>query len=84
MRKDKPMDKLAEECADLLILVMGTAISAGLHLNDPFWHKMQKIMQRVANERPHPGIGVSIEPVASISGNYRNAFEACFLNIVSS
>lgn len=44
--KDKPVDKLAEECADLLILVIGTAISADFDLKEAFWHKMEKIMQR--------------------------------------
>ena len=44
--KGKPKDQLAEEVADLLILVMGTAISAEFDLNQAFWSKMDKIMQR--------------------------------------
>lgn len=44
--KGKPKEQLAEEVADLLILVMGTAISAEFDLNQAFWTKMNKIMQR--------------------------------------
>ena len=44
--KGKPKEQLAEEVADLLILVMGTAISAEFDLNQAFWSKMDKIMQR--------------------------------------
>jgi NTP pyrophosphatase (non-canonical NTP hydrolase) len=44
--KGKPKEQLAEEVADLLILVMGTAISAEFDLNQAFWAKMDKIMQR--------------------------------------
>ena len=44
--KGKPREQLAEEVADLLILVMGTAISAEFDLNAAFWAKMDKIMQR--------------------------------------
>lgn len=44
--KGKSREALAEECADLLILLMGTAISQGFDLNQAFWEKMQKIMQR--------------------------------------
>lgn len=44
--KGKPTEQLAEEVADLLILVMGTAISAEFDLNAAFWSKMNKIMQR--------------------------------------
>ena len=44
--KGKPVEDLAEECADLLILVMGTAIAQNFDLKQAFWHKMQKIMQR--------------------------------------
>ncbi len=46
--KGKDKAKLAEECADLLILLMGTAISADLDLNEAFWEKMQRIMERDA------------------------------------
>jgi len=44
--KGKPREALAEECADLLILLMGTAIAQDFDLNQAFWQKMQKIMQR--------------------------------------
>ena len=37
---------LAEELADLLILVMGTGIAAELDLNEAFWDKMDRLMQR--------------------------------------
>ena len=46
--KGKPREQLAEEVADLLILVMGTAISAEFDLNQAFWAKMDRIMQRDA------------------------------------
>ena len=44
--KGKSKDALAEECADLLILLMGNAISADFDLNRAFWLKMDRIMQR--------------------------------------
>lgn len=44
--KGKPKSDLAEECADLLILLLGTAISADLDLGDAFWSKMSKLLQR--------------------------------------
>lgn len=44
--KGKPKSELAEEVADLLILVMGTAIAADFDLNDAFWAKMGKLMKR--------------------------------------
>jgi len=44
--KGKSIDKLAEECADLYILLIGTAISAGFDLKQAFWDKMEKINQR--------------------------------------
>ncbi len=46
--KGKPVEALAEECADLLILLMGTAIAADFDLREHFWTKMEKIMQREA------------------------------------
>ena len=42
----KPRDELAEEVADLLILVMGTAIAADFDLNQASWDKMTKLMKR--------------------------------------
>lgn len=44
--KGKDTGKLAEECADLLILLIGTAISADFDLNDSFWVKMKKLDKR--------------------------------------
>ncbi len=44
--KGKSVDKLAEECADLLILVVGTAIAENFDLRQAFWEKMGKLMQR--------------------------------------
>lgn len=44
--KGKPKEQLAEEVADLFILLIGTAIAADFDLNDAFWKKMDKIMQR--------------------------------------
>ena len=44
--KGKTEEALAEECADLLILLIGTAISAYLDLSEAFWQKMEKIEQR--------------------------------------
>ncbi|WP_197722123.1 MazG nucleotide pyrophosphohydrolase domain-containing protein [Sulfuriflexus mobilis] len=46
--KGKSSEQLAEECADLFILLMGTAISAEFDLNAAFWQKIDKIMQREA------------------------------------
>jgi NTP pyrophosphatase (non-canonical NTP hydrolase) len=46
--KGKPLDELAEEVADLYILILGTAISADFDLKDAFWKKMDKLMQRDA------------------------------------
>jgi len=44
--KGKPKEQLAEEVADLFILLIGTAIAADFDLNEAFWKKMDKIMQR--------------------------------------
>ena len=44
--KGRPVEELAEECADLMILLMGTAIAADFDLQQHFWQKMHKIMQR--------------------------------------
>ena len=46
--KGKDRQKLAEECADLLILLLGTAIAAEFDLNAAFWSKMKKLEQRDA------------------------------------
>lgn len=44
--KGKPIAELAEEVADLYILLIGTAIAADFDLKDAFWNKMDKLMQR--------------------------------------
>jgi len=46
--KGKETGELAEEVADLMILVMGTAIARGFDLKQAFWSKMDKLMQREA------------------------------------
>lgn len=46
--KGKDKAELAEEVADLLILVLGTAIAADFDLNAAFWEKMEKLMEREA------------------------------------
>ena len=44
--KGKSREALAEECADLLILLIGTEISAEFDLNTAFWEKMERLAQR--------------------------------------
>ncbi|MGB5439496.1 MAG: nucleoside triphosphate pyrophosphohydrolase family protein [Gammaproteobacteria bacterium] len=44
--KGKDTAQLAEECADLLILLIGTAIAADFDLKQAFWEKMEKIAAR--------------------------------------
>lgn len=44
--KGKDRDELAEEVADLFILIIGTAIAADFDLRDAFWKKMDRLMQR--------------------------------------
>ena len=44
--KGKEKEELAEECADLLILLMGTAIAGEFDLNQAFWKKMDIINKR--------------------------------------
>ncbi len=46
--KGKDKSQLAEECADLLILLMGTAIAADFDLNLAFWQKMTALDKREA------------------------------------
>lgn len=46
--KGKSLDALAEEVADLLILIMGTGIAAEFDLNGAFWNKMDVLMKRDA------------------------------------
>ncbi len=44
--KGKSTEALSEEIADLLILIIGTAIAQDIDLNQAFWDKMDKLMQR--------------------------------------
>ncbi len=44
--KGKPQSELAEECADLLILLLGTAIAGDFDLQQAFWDKMKKLEGR--------------------------------------
>lgn len=46
--KGKSKEQLAEEVADLFILLIGTGIAADFDLKEAFWNKMEKIMQREA------------------------------------
>ena len=41
--KGKSKSDLAEECADLMILLLGNAIAADFNLNQAFWDKMEII-----------------------------------------
>ena len=44
--KGKDKASLSEECADLFILLIGTAIAADFNLDESFWAKMKKLEQR--------------------------------------
>ena len=44
--KGKDTASLAEESADLLILLIGTAIAADFSLDEAFWAKMKKLESR--------------------------------------
>jgi NTP pyrophosphatase (non-canonical NTP hydrolase) len=44
--KGKTREQLAEELADLLILVIGTDIAADLDLHKAFWSKIERLMLR--------------------------------------
>ena len=46
MTKGKNKEQLAEECADLFILILGTAIAADFDLRQAFWDKMKKVQDR--------------------------------------
>lgn len=41
--KGKPKDRLAEEVADLFILLIGTAVAADFDLRQAFWDKIRRI-----------------------------------------
>ncbi len=44
--KGRDKQALSEECADLLILLLGTAVSADFDLSAAFWRKMHALNQR--------------------------------------
>ncbi|MEE9157005.1 MAG: nucleoside triphosphate pyrophosphohydrolase family protein [Acidiferrobacterales bacterium] len=44
--KGKAKAALAEECADLFILLIGTAIAADFDLQQAFWQKMERLKTR--------------------------------------
>jgi len=44
--KGKSRERLAEECADLFILLIGTAIAAHFDLKQAFWDKLEKVQSR--------------------------------------
>ena len=44
--KGKATEALAEECADLLILLIGTAIAGNFKLDNAFWAKMDTLAKR--------------------------------------
>ena len=44
--KGKAKTALAEECADLFILLIGTAIAADFDLQQAFWQKMERLKTR--------------------------------------
>ncbi len=46
--KGKDKARLAEECADLMILLLGTAIAADLDLEQAFWGKINLLDRRRA------------------------------------
>jgi len=46
--KGRPQSELAEECADLLILLLGTAIAGDIDLQQAFREKMQKLEGRTS------------------------------------
>jgi NTP pyrophosphatase (non-canonical NTP hydrolase) len=46
--KGKRREALEEELADLLILVIGTAIAQDIDLNQAFWEKMEKLDTRTS------------------------------------
>jgi NTP pyrophosphatase (non-canonical NTP hydrolase) len=46
--KGRPKEQLAEEVADLLILLIGTAIAQDFDLRQAFWDKMRRLEGREA------------------------------------
>lgn len=76
--KGKPKAELAEECADLLILLLGNAIAADFDLARAFYDKMDEINRRdsrivdgrvrVSNFRGGDGGGASSSSSSGESG----------------
>ena len=48
--KNKPIEEVAEEMADVLILLMGHSLDINIDLNASFEAKVDKIMQRPARK----------------------------------
>lgn len=48
LTKGKSKEQLAEEHADLLILLLGNCIALNIDLVEAFWKKYERIMQRQA------------------------------------
>jgi NTP pyrophosphatase (non-canonical NTP hydrolase) len=46
--KGKSREELAEEVADLMILLIGTGIAGGFDLKSAFWTKMERLANREA------------------------------------
>jgi NTP pyrophosphatase (non-canonical NTP hydrolase) len=46
--KGRSRQQLAEECADLFILLIGTAIAADFDLRQAFWEKMRRLNGRTS------------------------------------
>ena len=44
--KGKSLEELSEECADLMILLLGNAVAKDFDLKQAFWDKMEKISKR--------------------------------------
>jgi NTP pyrophosphatase (non-canonical NTP hydrolase) len=44
--KGRDKSRLAEECADLFILLIGTAIAQDFDLKQAFWDKLEKLQSR--------------------------------------
>lgn len=50
LTKGRPRGELIEEHADLLILLIGNAVALDFDLEEAFWKKMEKIMNRSARQ----------------------------------
>ncbi len=70
--RGKARKALAEELADLLILIVGTDIAANLDLKSAFWVKMNELMQRQSqmvdgciSECPHSATSIEKRAIAT-------------------